>query len=146
MTDSYYNLVEAVGGSMSPFVLPGSRLRVQRVPVEQIRKGDVICYVGKGAFGVAHRVVNTAEIDGRMTLSTRGDAQSGEEVVPTEAVIAVVRRVEHRLFSYDTDGPVGRTFAHVALAENRSTRAVKTLCWLSFRALAIAKRTLNELI
>ncbi len=131
---------------MSPFILPGSQLRIESVSVERIRKGDVICYIGNGALGVAHRVVNVTEVDGRTILSTRSDAQSNEEPVPAEAVISVVRRVEHRLFSYDTDGPIGRVFAHIALGENRPTRAAKTLCRLSFRALICAKRTLNEFV
>jgi uncharacterized protein (UPF0248 family) len=131
---------------MNPFILSGSRLLVERVPVERIRKGDVVCYIGEGASGVAHRVVGVAEVGGRTILATRGDAQSGEERVPTEAVISVVRRVEHRLLSYDTGGPVGRAFSRIALGENRAARAGKTLCRLSFRALALAKRTLNKFI
>jgi uncharacterized protein (UPF0248 family) len=134
------------GGSMVPFILPGSRLRVQRVPVERIQKGDVVCYIGEGRLAVAHRVVSVAEVGGRTTLSTRGDAQSGEERVPAEAVLSVVRRVEHRLFSYDTDGPVGRAFARIALGENRTAVAAKTLCTISFRALALAKRTLDKFV
>jgi signal peptidase I len=140
------NAVTSTGGSMSPFILPGSRLFVERVPVKRIQKGDVVCYIGEGALGVAHRVVSVNEVDGRTILCTRGDAQIGEERVPAEAVISVVRRVEHKLLSYDTDGPVGRAFARIALGEDRTARAAKTLCWLSFRALAVAKRTLNKFI
>jgi signal peptidase I len=135
MGDSFQDEVDAVGGSMSPFILAGSRLCVERVPVDEIRSGDVVCYIGGGQLGVAHRVIRVTHTDDGVVFCVRGDAQRGEEPVPASAVIAVVRRVEHRWFAYDTGGPIGRAIARIALAESRRTRAAKAAIALGWRAL-----------
>jgi len=128
---------------MTPFILPGSRLLVERVPLGEIRKGDVVCYIGDGALGVAHRVVRLERSEKGLSLVTRGDAQRGEETVPGEAVIAVVRRVDHLLVSYDTGGPIGRTIARVALGEDKKARAVKRVCALGWGAVRLVERELR---
>ena len=140
MGDSHQGEVGAAGGSMSPFIPAGSRLRIERVPVGEIRRGDVVCFIGGGPIGVAHRVVRIERAAQAVVLYARGDAQRGEERVPGEAVIAVVRRVEHRLFAYDTDGAAGRAIARVALGEDLPARGVKAACVGAWRALCLARR------
>ena len=130
----------ATGGSMTPFVLAGSRLQVERVPISEVRKGDVVCYIGEDGASIAHRVTRKVREGTGFVLRTRGDAQRVEEQVPGEAVMSVVRRVEHRLFSYDTDGPIGRAIARIALGEDRKARAAKIFCATGWRAIAFARR------
>lgn len=134
---------DATGGSMTPFILPGSRLRCERVPISQIREGDVVCYIAEGGASFAHRVTRKVRSGAGFVLFTRGDALFVEEQVPGEAVISVVRRVEHRLFSYDAGGPIGRTIARIALGEDRKTRAAKRLCAAGWRAIAFTRRALK---
>ncbi|MCP4603973.1 MAG: hypothetical protein GY847_26205 [Proteobacteria bacterium] len=124
---------------MSPFILPGSTLNVERIPVEAIQKGDVVCYIGGNASGVVHRVTRKIESDTGTALFTRGDAQDSEEEVPQESVVSIVRRVEHWLFSYDTDSTIGRIIASIALGEDLKTSLARAVCRRSWQAIHLAR-------
>lgn len=128
---------------MNPFIPAGSRLRVRRVPVDEIRDGDVVCYLGEGGRSVAHRVVGRGRSGVAIVLRTRGDAGGGEEQVPGDAVLYVVRRVEHRLFAYDTEGAIGRAIARIALARKPGTRLAKSFCIQAFRVAVFARRAVR---
>lgn len=116
----------AEGNSMCPFIPPGSRLLAAPVEVDNIRKGDVICYIGEQGEGTAHRVTRIIESEKGRTLFARGDAQDTEEEVPAEAVMFVVKRVTYRGLAYDMDGPVGRAFARIALADSKKAASAAT--------------------
>ena len=125
--------IRGVGGSMHPFIPPGSRLLVAPVIFpNRIRKGDVVGFIGEGGSVTAHRVTRTSTVHGRLVLWTRGDAQEIEECIPEEALCYVVRRVARGPIAYRTGGAAGRLLARIALAENRKTAAAKKL----LRALA----------
>ena len=138
-------IIHVVGGSMIPFVLPGSVLRVERVPFEEIEKGDVICVIGENSGGGAHRVVEKMNSEDRAVVLTRGDAREFGEIVPAESVVFVVRRVEHRLFSYDSKGSIGRIIAHVALGDSFLTSLLRDICRCSFAAIALSRRVVREI-
>ena len=140
MADSIYGEVRAVGGSMSPFILPGSTLSVERVCAASIRKGDVICFIGDNAEGITHRVSREPMGGSEAFLSTKGDAQRDDERVPQEAIVFVVRRVRHRFFSYNTGSLVGRVVARIALEEDLMSRALKAICWYTWRTTRLTRR------
>jgi hypothetical protein len=68
-----------------------------------IEPGDIVCYPDLSGTIVAHRVIGVRAD----RLLVRGDAFHRPEEIEPGAVIYRVVRVEHRLFSYDTDGAVG---------------------------------------
>lgn len=60
---------------MYPFLREGDILWVERVPLEEIRRGNVIMYKrDRGERSVVHRVVRILQIlPGRLSLITKGD-------------------------------------------------------------------------
>ena len=125
MASNTDNEIRAVGGSMSPFILSGSRLFVEHVEPGCIRVGDVVCFIGDGGQGVTHRVLQIADSSDGKVLHVRGDAQTQSETVPETAVLYVVKRVSHRRLAYDLDGPLGKLFARISLAEDRKYALAK---------------------
>lgn len=144
MVSKNWDIVDAIGGSMTPFILPGSKLHVERQTTESISKGDVVCYIGEYAQGMAHRVMRKTVSDLGVMLFTKGDAQNAEEAVPAESVVFVVKRVEHRIFSYDTGSLVGRLVASIALGEDAKTRSLRWLFRRFFRVLVFSKRRIQS--
>ncbi len=62
----------AFGDSMLPFVKPLAPIRIRRVPVEEIRVGDIVAYRANGSL-IAHRVVKIASDPAGVVLLTKGD-------------------------------------------------------------------------
>jgi hypothetical protein len=113
------------GNSMRPFIPPGSRLFVAPVCFAEIRKGDVICYIGEQKECTAHRVTRIVDSKDERLLFVRGDAQDTEESVRFDAVMFIVKRAACRGLAYDMDGPAGRLFARIALAESKKAASAK---------------------
>lgn len=103
------------GYSMLPSIFPGSVLTVEPVNPARVEPGDVLCYIGYDKRIYAHRVLDRRVVDGKPHYVMKGDSQSCEEFVPVTASAFVVTEVEYGPFFYQTDGPLGRLFARIAL-------------------------------
>jgi hypothetical protein len=131
------------GSSMLPAILPGSRLHVVSAKPEALISGDVVCYVGQGAVVVAHRVVRGLMGSAGDGLVVKGDSQSQEETLPASAVMYRVLRVERGLLSYETDGIVGRTFAHLALSNGPAAKTLQFSLRMGIRLAVMGKGLLR---
>lgn len=80
--------VRAQGRSMAPTVRLGDRVRLEAVAVEDLRKGQLIAYLGEDAVLRTHRVVGGFVKGGERFVVTRGDNERGADLpVPMWAVI-----------------------------------------------------------
>ena len=127
------------GGSMFPAIPAGAIVAVERVEPSRIRPGDVLCHPALGGAVVAHRVVRIEDGPDGRAIVTRGDGGTAEDRVPESAAIHVVRRVEHRLFAYDSDGPVGRALATAALSDGPAWRTARRALRLAVGAASLAR-------
>lgn len=131
-----------VGTSMLPFVLPGSRLHLLHRGSEgwAVKEGDIVGFIGGAGRLVAHRVVEIVEGDGGRSYQIAGDTRGEREVVKESEIASVITRVETNLFSYDTDGPVGRTFTRLSLARSVPFLGALAAARIGLRAYSIASR------
>lgn len=78
------SLFRVVTGSMEPEIPVGSVLLTRKVPIEQIRPGDVVAYHFTQPSGVSvvvtHRVISVLKnANGMPVLETKGDANSSAD-------------------------------------------------------------------
>lgn len=80
--------LKTFGLSMTPSIRGGEWIAVRRVSPERIAVGDVVIYENDDLF-VAHRVIRKRCKDGRIYITTKGDAHLGAEAeIPAEKVLA----------------------------------------------------------
>lgn len=95
-----YSAFRVVTGSMEPTISVGEALICRKTPIEDIEIGDIICYrseleVIRGSI-VTHRVTDiAADTEGRLYLTTRGDANLSSDP-----------------YTVDSSGLVGRVIWH----------------------------------
>lgn len=95
-----YSAFRVVTGSMEPTLGIGEALICRRTPIEQIKAGDIICYLSdagqtRGAV-ITHRVIALSEDDmGQPLLTTRGDANLVSDADPVSADALIGRVVWH---------------------------------------------------
>jgi hypothetical protein len=122
--------VQAQGGSMRPWIEPGSWMLVEfgAIPAGV---GELVLFP-QGERIVAHRVVARRNRPGGALLLTKGDAEPycDAPLVPAE-ILGVVRALRHR--------PNVR--ATRAGCRGFSARAVARLSWWSSRGAALVRRT-----
>lgn len=87
---------EIAGFSMWPLLRPADKLMVKRVPIEELKRGDIILY-RSGKNLVCHRLLSKAMREGKQMLYLRGDCSlSLGEFVSPEAffgkAVAIVRK------------------------------------------------------
>lgn len=76
-----YERYVITGGSMEPNIPRGSISYAEEVPVDALRKRDVITYVPPGhTRPVTHRIREIQTDDGRRVLQTKGDANRSPDV------------------------------------------------------------------
>ena len=80
--------LRVTGVSMRPFLQEG-RDTVLLMPVDVVRRGDVVLFTRPGGKLVLHRVIRVR----KDRLYVAGDNQVDLETVPREAVLAVAQRV-----------------------------------------------------
>jgi signal peptidase len=69
-----YHRYVLTGHSMEPSIHRGSLVFDEIVPVESLRKGDVVTYVPPGlSRPLSHRIVSVTSRDGRRIFRTKGD-------------------------------------------------------------------------
>ena len=116
---------------MLPFVLPGSRLHLLHRGSEgwAVKEGDIVGFIGGAGQLVAHRVVELVAGEG-----------GRRETVKESEIASVITRVETNLFSYDTDGPVGRTLTRLSLARSVPFLGALAAARIGLRAYSLASR------
>ena len=73
--------INASGFSMWPFLRPGEKILVKRIPVEDLRIGDIILYRVTSQV-VCHRLVKKIKDKGKYLLYARGDnSDSSPELI-----------------------------------------------------------------
>jgi hypothetical protein len=129
---------------MAPFILSGSFLDVSRKSYDEIRVGDVVCFIGEDGSGVAHRVIRQEQDKKGKWLFVRGDAQSLDEKVPADAVVFVVSKVSCSYFSYSTDKITGRAIAKIALRKSLAAKGLFFGANFAFRSLLRIRARLKK--
>lgn len=67
-------------GSMEPVLSAGDAAIIHRLPVDDLRAGDVITYQGYGSDRLTtHRIVQPIELDSGLHFQTKGDANPGPD-------------------------------------------------------------------
>ena len=83
----------AHGNSMLPFVKNNDIIVVSPIESNNIKKGDIIFYQGKGGSPIAHRVISLTA--GNEFIFVRGDGYiGGTEKIPVEKVTGIVCKIE----------------------------------------------------
>lgn len=87
---------------MHPFLREGDILWVERVPLEEIRRGNVIMYKrGRGERDVVHRVFRILHISSERLFITKGDNAftPDEPIHPDQVMGKVVMRLRKGTFT-----------------------------------------------
>lgn len=70
--------VIVLSGSMEPEFMSGDLIFIQDGDVEQLKEGDIICYMEDRA-AVTHRIEAVTEENGAVRYTTRGDANNTDD-------------------------------------------------------------------
>ena len=102
----------ARGISMRPVIRDGDLLEIEAVPVEVIRRGDILLYRIHGSHLLVHRVIQIRpQPEGRLFL-IQGDALlQADGWIPGEHILGRVRRLERPGARRDFSSPLQRLFA-----------------------------------
>lgn len=134
---------------MFPFIIAGSRLSVETADIQALKAGDVVCYPSIDGEIVAHRVIRMIERNGQKLFLIKGDSSKNGEEIPSSAIAYRVYRVEHRRFSYETDGVIGKIIAILAIAGSKQSSGFQDASRIAtrFSKMSIALRQrLNQRI
>lgn len=103
---------------MLPFVLPNSNLHLEFAKDGPLSPnvGDIVCFVGSEKKIVSHRIVQISRRGEGAIYRVKGDAQLQTEEIDTDALIAIVKRVDQPLFSYATNSLAGVVVSTVAVS------------------------------
>jgi signal peptidase I len=126
--------VPVYGMSMFPILMPGDKVQVRRVGVQDMRVGQVLVFENQGQW-VAHRLIAKQE-DGK--LITKGDGQPWKDnpVAPESAkgiIIKVIKTRSPLAWSINTrmdrffvwTGPVvGRVFGYAGRVVGKVVRVI----------------------
>jgi len=83
-------LLETSGFSMWPFIKKNERLIIRKVPIDNLKRGDVILYKAKDLLA-CHRLVNKKQSKGEYELYVRGDnSQFSLEAVNNQMYVGKV--------------------------------------------------------
>ena len=85
-------------GSMEPALYPGDVIFVENVEARQLEVGDIATFTGVGGVkdSLSHRVRSVTTDGQTLTITTRGDANLGEETIRITAT-AIVGRATWRI-------------------------------------------------
>ncbi len=105
----------ASGYSMFPFLRKGDLLTVEPVPMDKIKRGDVIVFESNGKW-IAHRVMIKFIENDKIKLIPRGDARiSSDPIVTFENYVGIVSIYQRRnnIISLSSRGSLIRTNCHL---------------------------------
>ncbi|MBQ3490181.1 MAG: signal peptidase I [Clostridia bacterium] len=78
-----FSVFRVVTDSMEPAIPVGALILNKETDIEKIKVGDIICFRSMESYMngniVTHRVVDIRTIDGKVALTTRGDANNSED-------------------------------------------------------------------
>lgn len=84
----------ASGYSMFPFLRKGDILTVEPIPMNKIKRGDVVVFESEEKW-IAHRVIKVDCVEGNIQITTRGDARvSCDPVINKPNYIGLVSTIE----------------------------------------------------
>lgn len=63
-----------LSGSMEPALKVGGLVICRKIPVEEVKVGDIIGFVNQNGVKTVHRVIEISENDGKIWFRTKGDA------------------------------------------------------------------------
>ncbi len=125
-------VVTAFGTSMSPFLSPGSELRLERADSADIRVGDIVTFRSGSGVLVTHRVIRIFSQKNEISFLTKGDGRLDHDpLVSKEKLFGRVTHVNGVFIRSRGQRIVGRWIA--ALSRGQST------CYL-----ALSKSGLNR--
>ena len=119
--------VRTSGMSMAPFIPPGSILTVSRVGPENLRPGDVVCYIDETGDGVAHRIIGIETRNNKPVFILQGDAHPLNEVVPAESIVYQVQKVAIGPIFYRCHGVWGQLFSSMARSQAFPSRCIRRI-------------------
>lgn len=93
---------ETTGYSMWPFIRAGEKLIVKKLPVENLRAGDVILYWSNNQL-ICHRLVKKVKNKQKYLLYARGDnSTSSPELIEEEAYLGKAAGIvkNNEIFSF----------------------------------------------
>lgn len=91
------------GYSMFPFLRKGDLLTVEPVPMETIKRGDVVVFERQNTW-IAHRVIRIRQNENNQILISKGDTNFvQDEKVSSENYIGVVFSFERNVKKIKTD-------------------------------------------
>ena len=75
-----YRTTTVLSGSMRPTLDPGDVVIAVPTPSEKVRPGDIVTFqLPDGSGNVTHRVVDVDRSDGKITVTTKGDANEAAD-------------------------------------------------------------------
>ena len=85
-----YSVLHIVSESMEPTIEQGTYILIKRVPPEDVKKGDVICFYSTDptiyGYPNTHRVIEEPRVqDGALVFDTKGDKNPIPDKVPAQA-------------------------------------------------------------
>jgi signal peptidase I len=88
-----YRPVIIQGPSMSPTIPVGALIFESKVPVTEVKPGDVVTFTTPTGTVITHRVVSFSEVDGNLQFETKGDANPAPDpsLHSANAINGVVR-------------------------------------------------------
>ena len=86
----------ARGYSMCPLIHPGDILQVQPVTPQELRKGDIVLFLGPQGSYVTHRLIRKVKANGRLVvLITQGDNTEAQDIpIQAQEVVGKVVAIE----------------------------------------------------
>ena len=78
-----FSVFRVITDSMEPAIPVGALILNQETEIDNVKIGDIICFRSMESYMygsiVTHRVVDIKTIDGKIALTTRGDANNSED-------------------------------------------------------------------
>ena len=92
----HWHATPVLSGSMRPGLQPGDIVLTKRVPIDDLRVRDVVVFhpPGDATRQTVHRIVKLTTKGGTTTITTRGDANSSNDVDPSSLSGTDAYRVE----------------------------------------------------
>ena len=82
------------GNSMFPFILHGSLVNIESVPVELYRRGDIICFIQNPPAVFAHRLISIIRKNKEKCFVEKGDNVYGFSNVPVDKILGRLIKID----------------------------------------------------
>lgn len=86
----------ASGYSMFPFLRKGDILTVEPIPLDKVKRGDVVVFESEEKW-IAHRVIKICNYNSQIKLITRGDSRiSNDPIVIDSNFVGVTSNIQRK--------------------------------------------------